>query len=821
MGKKRIHIWFSLLILSGLILGLTQCELVLPNKPPFVEILEPTGDIEFTTAQSVVIKVNAYDLDGRVIAVEFKLNEQLLATDDTEPYEFTLNGTGITPGTYTLNVVAVDNDETLYQTSANVLILGSGTVSAGDDVVLDTGANSVVLDAEKPVGSSGVWTTVPAGQGTFSDATSATSTFTGALCNTYTLRWTVTNGSEVTSDDMKVTFNHTPTTAFAGDDIQKSDGSLSSLLDANMPDQGSGKWSLVSGDGGVFTDSEDPKTTFTGKPCVDYVLRWTISTACSSTQDDVAVRFDNVLLQANAGADQSFTNGTVTAQLQGNDPGSFVAAWSVVSGTGGQFSNTAIANPTFTGQLCQTYVLRYSITSGCGSSNDEVTIKFDHQPTVANAGPDQALTDGSTSTFLDANDPTSGEGRWVIVSGTGGTVDDPTDSGSRFIGSACQAYVLKWEIVAGCGTSSDEVNISFAHYPSQADAGADQFWHNGVVTTQLAAAVPASGTGLWSIVSGQGGTFGDQGSPSSTFTGNLCETYTLRWTVSTACANTQDEVIISFDQIELPADAGPDQGFLDGTTSTTLSANNPQTATGTWTIVSGNTGVISDPNDRNATLTGTLGQVYVLRWSITSTCGTNYDEVKVAFLSTGSMTDSRDGATYQTILINNQEWMARNLNYATTNGSYPYNLLNEYRATYGLLYTHEAAKLACPNGWHLPTDTEWRELETSLGMLNEVALSYGYRGDSEGSDLKEKGVSHWVSPNSDAVDLIGFKALPAGYRSKDGNFGLLGSMASFWTATQETGGNRAVFRALNKDKTTIGRDWFDKLNGVSVRCVRD
>ena len=41
---------------------------------------------------------------------------------------------------------------------------------------------------------------------------------------------------------------------------------------------------------------------------------------------------------------------------------------------------------------------------------------------------------------------------------------------------------------------------------------------------------------------------------------------------------------------------------------------------------------------------------------------------------------------------------------------------------YGALYNWEASKISCPNGWHLPSDEEWMELETGLGM-NEADLN--------------------------------------------------------------------------------------------------
>src|SRR3954453_19615196 len=79
--------------------------------------------------------------------------------------------------------------------------------------------------------------------------------------------------------------------------------------------------------------------------------------------------------------------------------------------------------------------------------------------------------------------------------------------------------------------------------------------------------------------------------------------------------------------------------------------------------------------------------------------------------STGAFTDSRDGQTYKTISFKNAltgttvTWMAQNLNYKMQ-GSYAYDEKESNRKELGLLYTWEAAKQACPQGWHLPTDSE-------------------------------------------------------------------------------------------------------------------
>lgn len=106
------------------------------------------------------------------------------------------------------------------------------------------------------------------------------------------------------------------------------------------------------------------------------------------------------------------------------------------------------------------------------------------------------------------------------------------------------------------------------------------------------------------------------------------------------------------------------------------------------------------------------------------------------------MTDSRDGRTYKTVKIGTQTWMAENLNYTSDSISWCYNDSVEYCAKYGRLYTWAAAMDSagtwttngkgcghdseacsptypvhgiCPEGWHLPSEGEWKRLLTAVG----------------------------------------------------------------------------------------------------------
>jgi hypothetical protein len=82
--------------------------------------------------------------------------------------------------------------------------------------------------------------------------------------------------------------------------------------------------------------------------------------------------------------------------------------------------------------------------------------------------------------------------------------------------------------------------------PTNADAGEDQFIQSNNSAT-LQANTPEYGTGLWTIISGVAGVLSDPEDPSSLFSSGLAvEDYTLRWTISNVCGMSQDDVNISF-----------------------------------------------------------------------------------------------------------------------------------------------------------------------------------------------------------------------------------------------------------------------------------
>jgi len=142
------------------------------------------------------------------------------------------------------------------------------------------------------------------------------------------------------------------------------------------------------------------------------------------------------------------------------------------------------------------------------------------------------------------------------------------------------------------------------------------------------------------------------------------------------------------------------------------------------------------------------------------------------------------------------------------------------RAFDGIATIEEGVQGVCPEGWHLPSDDEWRQLEMHLGMSQEDVDTKRWRGLDEGGKLKQKGTKYWKSPNTGAVDEVGFNALPTGYRHGSGEFHEVAQTTRFWTSTSNAYGY-AWYRRLDYDTASIYRDFSGVFRGHSVRCVKD
>ncbi|MCK5684442.1 choice-of-anchor D domain-containing protein, partial [bacterium] len=156
---------------------------------------------------------------------------------------------------------------------------------------------------------------------------------------------------------------------------------------------------------------------------------------------------------------------------------------------------------------------------------------------------------------------------------------------------------------------------------------------------------------------------------------------------------------------------------------------------------------------------------------------------------------------------------------ALTSGAYCYSYNDANNAaTYGALYnwyTVGDARGLAPEGWHVPTDNEWKELEMFLGMSQIDADKTGYRGNEEGKKLRSQ--SGWFN---NGTDEVAFRAMPGGFKTDDSaNFGSLGYTGYFWSSTED-GTDKAWERIIFESNAPF-RNADSKLHGFSVRCVKD
>ena len=276
---------------------------------------------------------------------------------------------------------------------------------------------------------------------------------------------------------------------------------------------------------------------------------------------------------------------------------------------------------------------------------------------------------------------------------------------------------------------------------------------------------------------------------------------------------------------------------------------------------------ISNNKTNDGTGTGTYSSLitnltpfttYYVRAYAANSVGISYgnEESFTSLWDNSTTVSDYNGHVYSTIQIGDQIWIGENMKVYTYNGGkeipwvpdesnwdalstsaeaycwYENSTFN--RDIYGGLYTWTAAMAGaassssnpsgvqgiCPDGYHIPSDAEWKQLEIYLGISAEEVNNTGRRGVDEGGNLKHAGTKFWSTPNTGATNETGFTGLPGGFRRGNGTFAFLGTNCNFWSATQYDLSN-AWFRGLNFDHSQIYRGDYSKKMGLSVRCLRD
>lgn len=180
----------------------------------------------------------------------------------------------------------------------------------------------------------------------------------------------------------------------------------------------------------------------------------------------------------------------------------------------------------------------------------------------------------------------------------------------------------------------------------------------------------------------------------------------------------------------------------------------------------------------------------------------------VAVWVCGDSTVSRGGVEYKTVLINEQCWTKENMKYVPSTGTTMcYDNLESNCETYGRLYDYEAAALACPSGFRLPTQEEMIAMQEYSGA------------DMYDAGKHLKTTTGWTGENGD--DFLGFSALPGGRCDEEQTCRNIGATGYWWTSTEKVKNSNHYTLFLTGDtdsfsaSTTMDNDQY-----ISVRCVK-
>ena len=316
------------------------------------------------------------------------------------------------------------------------------------------------------------------------------------------------------------------------------------------------------------------------------------------------------------------------AHLQANVPPYGTGHWTVVSGTGGNFGSPNTAHTTFTGQLGQQYVLRWTVTRpGVSPAYDEVRVRFNY--TVAKAGPNQLNLCDTTSTTLAGNNPGSNSGLWTILTGTGGQLANPAQHNTTFTGQKGQTYTLRWEVSNSYCSKKDHVMVRFLPVtlpPAAPDA-------YGCSNEPVLLTAHGGPNGQYRWYTSLTGPAPIPNQTDSTFSPGILTSDQVFYVslMYGTCETSRVPLQVHINQAA-SAEAGEDQLNLCQVATTSLAALPPAHGSGSWSIVSGTGGMISNPTDPASAFTGQMGQTYVLRWNVSNPpCHDSSDLVRIKF----------------------------------------------------------------------------------------------------------------------------------------------------------------------------------------------
>ena len=515
--------------------------------------------------------------------------------------------------------------------SSQVTITGIGSPTVADaGLSANVCGTTTTLAGNVPVTGTGLWTLV-SGTATITTPTANNSGVTGLGLGPNVFEWTISNNPCPPSSS-QVTFTGvtSPTVSNAGP--PQSVCGTAATLAGNTAISGTGLWTLISGSG-TITNPTSESSGITGLGTGPNVFQWTISNnPCTPSFSQVTITGVAPPTVANAGG--SFSVCGTSATLAGDPAVTGTGLWSLISGSG-TITTPSANNSGITGLGVGPNVFQWTISNPpCAPSSSQVTITGVTAPTISNAGIPQSVC-GNAAT-LAANTATVGTGLWTLVSGTG-TITTPTSETSGLTGLGVGPNVFQWTISNNpCTPSTSQVTITGVAAPSASNAGV-----SGSVcgtSATLAGNIPATGTGLWTLISGSG-TITTPTANNSGITGLGVGPNVFQWTISNnPCTANSSQVTITGVAPPTISSAGGPQSICGSATA--LTGNAAISGTGLWTLISGS-GTITTPTANNSGLTGLGIGPNVFQWTISDApCAASTSQVTITGIAAPTVSNA-------------------------------------------------------------------------------------------------------------------------------------------------------------------------------------
>jgi len=533
----------------------------------------------------------SYDSDGDSLKFQWTLvsapassNATLSRADSVYP-EFTPD----LAGDYEFELIV--NDGRNMSTADRVLVSDKNVkpvANAGKDqlyVVGNTltllGNNSSDIDNDSLTYNWHVVSAPPGSTATLSAPDQAITSFTPDVSGDYVIALIVNDG-QLSSDASTVSLrasNHRPV-ANAGRDVAviigqsfQLDGSGSSDLDGDVLTP---TWSITSkpkNSNAILSDTHTMQPSITPDMDGQYVIALTVSDGSqSSLVDSVTASTQNLPPVANAGNPLQLSFGQV-AHLNGaasSDPeGKTLSyAWSIISkpsGSSAALSSNSVVAPDFTPDVAGTYVFQLVVNDGLLSSAPSTVVLTDTDlPPVANAGPDQSVTNGTLVSVNGAgsSDPERQPLRYkwsMLTQPTNSTavLSNNTSAVATFTADIAGDYLLQLTVTDAAGqTSSDTVLIrdTSSNTIPVASAGPDVQVDMGALTTlDGSSSSDADGNTLsysWSMMSrpsGSAAKLNNANSASPTFTPDVEGDFVFQLVVSDGKSTSFPDIVMVHD----------------------------------------------------------------------------------------------------------------------------------------------------------------------------------------------------------------------------------------------------------------------------------